>query len=103
MFEQGLNEHGMKSKTTQRRSETILSWSLDQARRHKDQLRMVCDLLCVVSLDQGSNLEWSVNFFVSSRLINLEWSVIFFVSSRLINLEWSVNFFVSSRLIKAPT
>ena len=36
-----------------------------------DQLRMVCDLLCVVSLDQGSNLEWSVIFFVSSRLIKV--------------------------------
>ena len=46
-----------------------------------DQLRMVCDLLCVVSLDQGSNLEWSVIFFVSSRLIK---NGLFFVSSRLI-------------------
>ena len=35
------------------------------------QLRMVCELLCVVSLDQGSNLEWSVIFFVSSRLIKV--------------------------------
>ena len=41
--------------------------SLDQGL----QLRMVCDLLCVVSLDQGSNLEWSVIFFVSSRLIKV--------------------------------
>ena len=67
---------------------------------------MVCDLLCVVSLDQGSNLEWSVIFFVSSRLIKvlrMVCDLLCVVSLDQGSLEWSVIFFVSSRLIKAPT
>ena len=60
---------------------------------------MVCELLCVVSLDQGMVCELCV---VS---LDQVWSDLLCVVSldQGSNLEWSVIFFVSSRLIKAPT